>query len=229
MAWLVSGCCAAPCDPKHGTDPCKPNSPTFPRFAFAALLNCARNSGYQYRLCPSDQDLTEECFQKLPLDFVRGGAKLRFADKTTVPIQGTYVSQGTVPAGSTWAMNPVPARGRDPRHTLDIEFDPPCNESAHNGGGDGVCSGDTARWPKHLGLQVVDTLELPSALATGDYHLQWRWDCEGSAQVRVARGFSRAAIAGSAVLTLTLFRCTCCPLPCIPNPRPQRCGPTAPV
>merc|ERR1712076_50189 len=26
--------------------------------------------GYQYRLCPADQPLTEECFQKMPLPFV---------------------------------------------------------------------------------------------------------------------------------------------------------------
>jgi hypothetical protein len=48
----------------------------------------------------------------------------------------------------------------------------------------GSCSGDTARWPTHLGLQIVDKLVVPEA--TGDYVMQWRWDCEGSAQVCVA-------------------------------------------
>jgi hypothetical protein len=33
----------------------------------------------------------------------------------------------------------------------------------------------------HLGLQIVDKLVVPEA--TGDYVMQWRWDCEGSAQV----------------------------------------------
>ena len=64
---------------------------------------------------------TEECFQKMPLEFVGqqgfvwgGGAETCFT--------GTYVrcscvvlslytvtsSEGTVPPGSSWAMNPLP-------------------------------------------------------------------------------------------------------------------------
>lgn len=33
--------------------------------------------GYQYRLCPADMPLNEECFQKMPLPFV-GNASLRW-------------------------------------------------------------------------------------------------------------------------------------------------------
>lgn len=29
---------------------------------------CALAAGYQYRLCPADQPLTEDCFQQMPLD-----------------------------------------------------------------------------------------------------------------------------------------------------------------
>ena len=68
--------------------------------------------GYLYRLAPADGPLTEEVFNKMPLEFVgqqsfrwgggapHGGAQVFF--------NGTYVSEGTVPPGSRWALNPVP-------------------------------------------------------------------------------------------------------------------------
>lgn len=46
----------------------------------------------------------------------------------------------------------------------------------------GVCSGDTARYPAHLGLQIVDDVQIPETLTPGHYVLQWRWDCDGSQQ-----------------------------------------------
>ena len=49
-------------------------------------LFASPGGGYQYRLCAADQPLTEACFQKMPLAFVPGGAKLRFAKaKLRVP------------------------------------------------------------------------------------------------------------------------------------------------
>lgn len=68
--------------------------------------------GYLYRLCPANEPLTEECFQKLPLEFVgkqgfkwgggraNGGSELWF--------NGTYVQDGTIPVGSKWSLNPIP-------------------------------------------------------------------------------------------------------------------------
>ena len=63
--------------------------------------------GYQYRLAPADGPLTEAAFQKLPLKFA-AGAKLRHNDGTETPYSPTYVTEGTSPQGSTWAMNPIP-------------------------------------------------------------------------------------------------------------------------
>jgi hypothetical protein len=34
--------------------------------------------GYSYSLCPADQELTEECFDKTPLQFVYNTTKLRY-------------------------------------------------------------------------------------------------------------------------------------------------------
>eukprot|EP00940_MAST-03C_sp_MAST-3C-sp2_P001904 g1904.t1 len=64
--------------------------------------------GYQYRLCPADQDLTEECFQKMPLEFDRMRQALRWNDgKTTYALkeQAIFVDgvNVTYPPGSTWA------------------------------------------------------------------------------------------------------------------------------
>ena len=63
--------------------------------------------GYQYRLCPADQDLTEECFFKIPLDFV-GKQSFKWTDGTQIHFDGKYVSKGTLPEGSMWSMNPIP-------------------------------------------------------------------------------------------------------------------------
>eukprot|EP00041_Stephanoeca_diplocostata_P018737 m.395630 g.395630 ORF g.395630 m.395630 type:complete len:268 (-) comp21104_c0_seq1:75-878(-) len=71
--------------------------------------------GYQYRLCPAEEELTEACFQRHPLEFVRNKQALVFANGTRFPINGTFIDQGTVPEGSTWSMIPLPPDGQGPR------------------------------------------------------------------------------------------------------------------
>lgn len=44
--------------------------------------------GYQYRLCPLEDELTEECFQKHPLDFVRGLQYLQWNNGSRLNIPG---------------------------------------------------------------------------------------------------------------------------------------------
>jgi hypothetical protein len=65
---------------------------------------CA-GGGYSYRICPRASALSEDCFQKLPLEFVNGSQTLRWdgANGTTKNIGGQYVVTGTHPAGSSWA------------------------------------------------------------------------------------------------------------------------------
>jgi hypothetical protein len=79
--------------------------------------------GYQYRLAPATGSLTEAEFQKTPLTFVgqqgfrwgggpaHGGSELFF--------NGTYVTEGTVPAGSMWSQNPVPRESGFAPHCAD--------------------------------------------------------------------------------------------------------------
>ena len=170
-------------------------------------LRFNHGGGYQYRLCPASEPLTEACFMRTPLPFNRGKQALMWNNGTRLPIRGTWVDEGTMPIGSTWAMNPVPridfdaASSGQPRGwsgcTLDAkgdpvgkgcrQFDPPCpwddgwyaqpGGPTHNIDVEGACSGD---W---TGGVIVDEVIVPSDLPPGDYVLGWRWDCEESTQV----------------------------------------------
>ena len=69
--------------------------PTLSPTAFA-------RAGYQYRLCPKGEELTEECFQRTPLAFARDKQALLWNNGTRLAIRGVFVDQGTTPPGSTW-------------------------------------------------------------------------------------------------------------------------------
>jgi hypothetical protein len=165
-------------------------------------IRANHGGGYQYRLCPADQPLTEDCFQAHPLDFKEGSQRLQWNDGRQQPIKGVYVSGNkTTPANSMWARLPIPARclggscsskqpycqpcplpvaGRDCTscaNTPDPQFPPPCDE----GSKPGLCSGNQ---PSQWGaVGVVDTIKIPASLAAGQYVLGWRYDCEATAQV----------------------------------------------
>ena len=53
---------------------------------------------YAFRLCPKGQKLDEACFNRIHLDF-EGHQVLRWKDGTEEAINGTYVTEGTHPAG----------------------------------------------------------------------------------------------------------------------------------
>jgi len=152
--------------------------------------------GYSYRLCPASEPLTEECFQKYPLEF-SGAQSIVRSDGTRLEINGTFVTEGTMPKGSMWALNPIPARclssdcragkpcrpaSEDPLcargdctpcdDTPEPAFPPPCDERTW-----GICSGNEA------GVAVVDHVRVPENLKPGKYVLGWRYDCEATAQV----------------------------------------------
>lgn len=161
--------------------------------------------GYQYRLCPAGEELTEECFMRTPLEFVRDKQMLQWKNGTRLAIGGTFVDEGTLPVGSTWAMNPIPRIDYDSHSSGQPasftgcsyvhgevsgpgcrQFDPPCDwdEGWYSQPGapgsvdvEGACSGD---W---TGGVIVDQVIIPKNLKPGDYVLGWRWDCEESSQV----------------------------------------------
>ena len=160
--------------------------------------------GYYFRLCKSDEPLTEACFQRTPVPFAGATQKLVWADPAAHPsvtFNGTFVSEGTVPAGSTWALNPIPARclsgdchegkkcaplpagqsGTPCDDTPEPAFAPPCDET----NAPGLCSGNQGPRQTADGttVAVVDTLRVPAGIAPGKYVLGWRWDCEATAQI----------------------------------------------
>lgn len=141
--------------------------------------------GYQYRLCPKSEPLTEECFQRTPLPFAGSTQKLRLGNKTELQINATLVSSGTLPEGSTWAMNPVPSCA-DTRGTSTCsvpEFPPPHGCGSYCWGYIGAGGGRTANDPVNPLPTIVDEVTVPKHLAEGEYVLGWRWDCEATAQV----------------------------------------------
>jgi len=142
-------------------------------------ITANHGGGYQYRLCPSSSPLTEDCFQKTPLSFT-GLQSFLWEDGVQVDFPGTYVTEGTLPQGSMWAMNPLP---RNDTANTGQSFKPRCEEVPDCGSEEVnsrcLCSG---MWGPY-GLQIVDTLKVPENLPPGDYVLGWRWDCEESTQV----------------------------------------------
>ena len=165
--------------------------------------------GYIYRLCPANEPLTEECFFRTPLEFIRSGQELEWANGTRYPIKGTWVDEGTYPKGSTWAMNPIPRINFDSHSSGQPAGASGCETSPVTGGATGPncmqfkppCpqdSGVPTADPKHKGTDksgqgacsgdwtagsIVDQVRVPADLKPGDYVLGWRWDCEESTQV----------------------------------------------
>ena len=59
--------------------------------------------GYQYRLCPASEPLTEACFQAHPLAFANTNHSLRFAD----PSQDRLISLGTNLGASSYVTSTI--------------------------------------------------------------------------------------------------------------------------
>lgn len=169
-------------------------------------LRFNHGGGYQYRLCPADQPLTEDCFMRGALDFVRGSQALEWKNGTRAAVsEPQYIDEGVIPVGGTWARNPIPviqgkhagcgaaagagagaANATDAAGMLCRQFEPPC--AGDNGWGVtpgatdatdvmGACSGS---WVDGV---VVDRLAVPTTLAPGLYVLGFRWDAEQTSQV----------------------------------------------
>jgi hypothetical protein len=140
-------------------------------FDFCPCLN-AINTGYQQRIAPADEPLTEANFQKNPLRFA-GNPSLRWngTNGRSLSFNGTYVSEGTVPTGSTWARNPLPRVDSAKAPTSWDAFPAPCYDPnpPADGGYGGLCSG----WYGPDNLEIVDAVRIPAHLTAGKYVLQW--------------------------------------------------------
>ena len=131
--------------------------------------------GYQWRIAKADGPLTEATFQKTPLPFA-GQPTLRWngTNGPTQKFNGTFVSEGTVPAGSTWAKNPLPRVDSIKYPTSEDSYPAPCHDpnAPGEGGHGGLCSG----WYGPDNLEVVDALQIPNHLTPGKYVVQGSTD-----------------------------------------------------
>lgn len=150
------------------------------RFVVRWRLAVNHGGGYQYRLCPKSEGLTEECFQRTPLAFDGNTQRLSFRNGTEMEIPATYISEGTAPYGSMWARNPIPAcyditGGLGNRGCEKPMFPPPrgCDETCW-----GYMNIGNRTMP-----DLVDTVIVPEHLPPGEYVLGFRWDIEQGSQV----------------------------------------------
>lgn len=158
-------------------------------------------------MCPKNADQTEECFQKMPLRFAGNTTWVQWVppangqkypaysptslspikipelpfpdpnDRTEIPL--VTVNEGTTPAGSQWARNPIPfckaqdggALGHDQNCKGDpgeFQFAPPVADKMRPGyllGGFGAatCYGTAPKFPKSCGIPITK----------GDNHKLW--------------------------------------------------------
>jgi len=170
--------------------------------------------GYSYRLCPYSESaaVTEECFQSTPLDFVTEKQGIVFKNGTILPIKGSFLTEGTTPAGSMWSMIPIPSDCLGPRcipgpndtdttpnrclpgETHLIEGDClPCPETPGSDCSrcDNNCQSGKPAFEPHCphcqgnrhDIAVRDVVKVPTGLKPGRYVLGFRLDCEATAQV----------------------------------------------
>jgi len=150
--------------------------------------------GYQYRLCPIGSTLDEECFQKMPLEFVDGKQTLWWDQGPRagqqVEIDATRVAARN---GKVWTKSPIPAMDCPsggappelgaPKCGMEPQFKPPIADpltwgfSSYNIAEDGPDGHLQVKWLPY----IRDKVKVPDV--EGHYVLSWRWDCEQTAQV----------------------------------------------
>ena len=145
--------------------------------------------GWSFRLCPANQPLTEACMQQTPLDFA-ARTFLEFRNGSRLEINGIYLTTGTFPPHSMWALNPLPFDQTG-------NFQPPCEGKDNRTNATdpiwswGNHSGAAPAWDDSsalcegvfpFGVNVIHELEVPD-VPSGEYVLGFRYDAENTAQV----------------------------------------------
>lgn len=174
-------------------------------------LAANHGGGYQYRLCPSSEATTEECFQRMPLAYATRETTIRYTDgsRPDIKIPAVDANTGTNPKGSTWRRNPIPGcncdlgfycdpnKGQNMTNPYEIDPDAPKKYKAHGcetglqfpaAWDDGYGQGGSCLYPvgttkpcDPFHFNMVDLVTVPNK--PGDYILSWRWDCEQTSQV----------------------------------------------
>jgi len=168
-------------------------------------MTANHGGGYLFRLCPANEPLTEECFQKTPLKFASEKSVLRFAD----PSKDKVIDAITVQHGGGigWRLVPKPKttfENCDYNATKEGHHCkwkcPGCGAPTY--AADESCPDICAKhwpgtqddrpivqpYPDQTGAPITefateDSIVVPSDITAGDYVLGWRWDCEHSSQI----------------------------------------------
>jgi len=177
----------------------------------AWAISANHGGGYSYRLCKSDGNVTEECFQRTPLKFAGDTQWILYPNGTRRAFPLTKVTEGVFPEGSEWARDPVPGCNIcDPYKQCGAPLTPVPGQTKSlwdaqvncyamcDGAGSskvsGSCPDGTPNFPEQVpGISgfgkyvwewsIMDKVVVPSDIPAGDYLLSWRWDCEESTQV----------------------------------------------
>merc|ERR1711988_1738430 len=167
-------------------------------------ITANHGGGYQYRLCRLrnkginiTEQVSEECFQQTPLEFVGDKQWIQFGNGVEgdkmVEIPAVRVTEGVLPEGSTWTRNPIPAcsdlpyMGGHNHKCSGPMFEPPI--PGLYGFGVGSCASGVQKCTleemasRTMDWSVVDTVKVPDDLPEGDYVVSWRWDVEQLPQV----------------------------------------------
>ena len=89
----------------HRSPPLSPSRPLPPLSSHSTSQAITMGPAPRYRLCPLQSELTEACFQATPMEFARN-SRLMMSDGKMLELNSTFVSEGTLPAGSTWQITP---------------------------------------------------------------------------------------------------------------------------
>lgn len=171
-------------------------------------LTAAHGGGYQYRLCPASEPLTEACFQKMPLEFATPDKHMVVYANSSMnhEINATLVREG---GGIGWMRHPIPRITSEACDYV-VPAGKHCNFPCPGCGApkysaDGACPGnckehypqwdlpentgsDPALFPNPIpqGMHdwaIEDTLKVPTNIPAGEYVVGWRWDAETTSQV----------------------------------------------
>jgi len=161
-------------------------------------IHANHGGGYAYRLCPRSSELSEACFQSHHLKFADDKTWIQYgADVSNrTAIKAPRLSAGTNPAGSTWKKNPLPACGDlgggvggRTQCTYPPQFEEPLpglygyGAAACHGVADSCTPEEEREIRAKFAFNMVDLVEVPADLPSGDYVLSFRWDCEQTKQV----------------------------------------------
>lgn len=143
--------------------------------------------GYSYRLCRNTPGaVNEACFQRTPLDFVGNTYWLQHINSSRYAFPRVTLTEGTFPAGSQWARNPIPTcappvgKGQgftDKCGPEGLEYPEPL-PGLHGFGYTNSTDCTDNSCDKFHDYSIVDTVQIPQDIPAGDYLISWRWDCE---------------------------------------------------